>query len=57
LKSGGDKLINPECLRETPLYRKDMYSELKRIEERGKRMKKERSWARLFGGQGNASRA
>jgi len=33
---------NYEALRETPAYRRDIYSELKRIEERGKRKKNNR---------------
>ena len=33
---------NYEVLREPPRYRRDVYSDLKRIEERGKRRKKNR---------------
>ena len=42
---------NYEALRERPAYKRDVYSELKRIEERGKRKKQvrdERKLARLF---------
>jgi len=42
---------NYEALRERPAYPRDIYSELKRIEERGKRKKQaqyERKLARLF---------
>ena len=35
-------MINYEVLRERPAYKRDIYSELKRIEERGKRVKKSR---------------
>ena len=42
---------NYEVLRERPVYRRDIYSELKRIEERGKRKKQKQKMnlVRLFG--------
>lgn len=36
------KMRNYEVLREKPAYERDIYSELKRIEERGKRKKQNR---------------
>ena len=42
---------NYEVLREKPAYQRDIYSELKRIEERGKRKKqqKQKILTRIFG--------
>jgi hypothetical protein len=35
-------MMNYECLREKPQYQRDIYHDLQRIEERGKRMKENR---------------
>ena len=36
-------MINYEALRESPAYERDIYSELKRIEARGKKKKQNRN--------------
>ena len=42
-------MMNYEVLRERPAYKRDIYSELKRIEERGKRKKQQKILTRIFG--------
>ncbi len=42
-------MINYEALREPPKYKRDIYSDLKRIEERGRRISRRKTssfWSR-----------